>query len=76
MNFYALTGLILFLSKFNPIMHCFLLIFCGDTSGTIPIMLNNGHNLRGKRSDQDTVFESRPVFSGFKKRQLLGQGFV
>jgi hypothetical protein len=33
MNFYALTGLILFLSKFNPIMHCYLLIFCGDTSG-------------------------------------------
>src|SRR5450631_3766261 len=40
MNFYALTGLILFLSKLNPIMHCFLLIFCGDTSGSDSIYLH------------------------------------
>jgi len=33
MNSYAQTGLIKFLSEFYPTMHCFLMIFCGDTSG-------------------------------------------
>ena len=40
MNSYAQTGLILFLSKFCQIMHCFLLIFCGDTSGSDPFLSN------------------------------------
>jgi hypothetical protein len=41
MNSYAQTGLILFLSKFYPIIHCFLMIFCGDTSESGPIDFPN-----------------------------------
>jgi hypothetical protein len=33
MNSYAQTRLILFLSKFCQTVYCFVMIFCGDTSG-------------------------------------------
>ncbi|SDY52188.1 Multidrug transporter EmrE [Nitrosomonas sp. Nm58] len=38
-KFYAQIDLILFLSEFHLTIHCFLMIFCGDTSGDDPIIL-------------------------------------
>jgi len=60
-KFYAQTGLILFLSEFHPTIHCFLGIFCGDTSGSDSIDI--GDLRAGKRELFDSYAEIGVCFS-------------